>query len=247
MQPKSPMNPRRQVVRTISAPPGKTSSTPPSTTMTRRRKDTKTSRKNSTDSRTSSIGSRMSDDDSNDSSQFSLYAKSMLHEKGIIHSKEDEKVINTAIEKIMLETSEEDITNTMMVVVDGSENSEEQEQRNPERFKRLRELANFDYSDVTLDDINMAADDVLDEFQKEDSFQSETTGDQVFEVCNEVDELKSDCSNQSGHLTVYNNEEDTRHSTDTFYSLKEESEEDKDESKSSESFSFERSFNVVHL
>jgi hypothetical protein len=240
--------PRRQLSRTISAPPGKTSTTPPSSMMTNRRKNSKSSRKNSTSSRMSSDAN---DDDSNDSSQFSTYVQNSLG--GLICSKEDEDIIKAAIEKTLLENNQSNtdnpmIVNTdnpMIVVVDGSETNEEQEKRNPEKYQKFSALSSLDNNDVSLDDINMAAEDVPDAFHKDDSYQSAMAYDHGSEALNDIEELRNAASNQSNNLNVAMNDEDTRDSTDTFYSLKEESDEDKDDSKSSENFSFERSFNLL--
>jgi hypothetical protein len=191
------------------------------------------------------MSSDANDDDSNDSSQFSTYVQNSLLEKGLICSKEDEDIIKAAIEKTLLENNQSNTDNPMIVVVDGSETNEEQEKRNPEKYQKFSALSSLDNNDVSLDDINMAAEDVPDAFHKDDSYQSAMAYDHGSEALNDIEELRNAASNQSNHLNFAINDEDTRDSTDTFYSVKEESDEDKDDSKSSGTFSFEKSFNLL--
>ena len=189
--------------------------------------------------------------DSQDSAQFANFVKTNLQETGIICSQEDEAIINDAIEKTLLEVADEGSNSSMLQIVDGSVDKEEFEQRNPNRFQKLRELANFNDEDISLDDINMAAEDVPETKQNGDGNRSRPI---IEDAINE--ESNQSCSGIS-YLSM--REEDTRDSTDTFYSLKEESgeeslsdfnEESEGEidskksvkSKSSDSFSFENAF-----
>ena len=247
MRAKSPAPRRRQLSRVTSAPIGKSATLTPSPLSGNRKANQKPL------SRKSSASSRMSDSqtslDSQDSAQFANFVKTNLQDSGIICSKEDEEVIEDAIEKTLLEIGEEGSNSPMLQIVDGSADQEELEQRNPEKFQKLRELATFNYENISLDDINMAAEEVEEENDDGNRSKPVIEGDFIEE------------SNQSGSGVSYLSirEEDTRDSTDTFYSLKEESEEEKlsdfneeseeeidskksEKSKSSDSISFEKAF-----
>lgn len=184
--------------------------------------------------------------DSQDSAQFANFVKTNLQDSGIICSHEDQEVINDAIEKTLLEIGEGTANSSMLQIVDGRLDKEELEQRNPDRFQKFRDLANLNNDEISLDDINMEAEAVLDTIQHEDGNLSKQS-------------IGGEESNQSGENYLSIREEDTRDSTDTFYSLKEESEdeifsdlneqsEEEDDSKksrkskSSDNISFEKAF-----
>ena len=251
-RPNSSLLPKSQVSRTTSAPYGSKSKTlTPSPQQGNRKANVRDlSRKSST----SSTISRMTDEDSNDSSQFASFVKKSLHDSGIMCSKEDEEVVDDAIEKTLHEVSDgshnSSIHSSMMQIIDGSTDKEELEQRNPERFQKLRQLASNNYDDISLDDINMAGEEVLDNIRIDD--------------CNQLkpnERELNDESNTSGHGFLNVREEETRDSTDTFYSLQEESEKevfsdldevseeekesnksDKSETRSNDSLSVEKAF-----
>ena len=214
-RPNSSLPPKRQVSRTTSAPYGSKSKalTPSPQQGNRKANVRELSRKSST----SSTISRMTDEDSNDSSQFASFVKKSLHDSGIMCSKEDEEVIDDAIEKTLHEVSDgshnSSIHSSMMQIIDGSTDKEELEQRNPERFQKLRQLASYNYDDISLDDINMADEEVLDNI-KVDGYNQLKPNEREL----------NDESNISGHSFLSVREEETRDSTDTFYSFQEESE-----------------------
>ena len=68
------------------------------------KKDTKTASKNAS-------GARMSDDDSNDPSHFSSFVKHSLQEEGILCNEDDEKMIDNAIERTLLEVDKRSSNN----------------------------------------------------------------------------------------------------------------------------------------
>ena len=252
-RPNSSLQPKRQISRTTSAPYGSKSKTlTPSPKQSNRKANVRElSRKSST----SSAISRMTDEDSNDSAEFASFVKKSLHDSGIISSKEDEEVVDDAIEKTLHEVSDgshnSSLHSSMMQIIDGSADKEELEQRNPERFQKLRQLANNNYDDISLDDINMAGEEVFDNIEIDDNNQLKPNS-----LRDHNDE-----SNTSGNSFLSVQDEETRDSTDTFYSLKEEpekeffsdldevSEEEKDssksnisETKSTDSLSVEKAF-----
>ena len=165
----------------------------------------------------------MTDEDSNDSAQFASFVKKSLHDSGIISSKDDEDVIDDAIEKTLFELSDgsanSSLHSSMLQIVDGSMGKDELDQRNPDRFQKLRELASFNDDDICLDDVNLADEETAETTQKDDSNPSNTLF--VGEVDGESKKSSPDSRRRQ--------EEDRRDSTDTFYSLKEESEESEDE------------------
>ena len=210
---KSSLLPRKQLSRATSAPYGGKSTTSPQS-RTRKPNSRELSRKSST----SSTISRMTDEDSNDSAQFASFVKKSLHDSGVISSKEDEDVVNDAIEKTLFELSDgsanSSLHSSMLQIVDGSVAKDELDQRNPDRFQKLRELASFNDDDISLDNVNLAEEEIVEVMQKDDShFGGKVNGE----------------SNHSGTDSQRREEEESRDSTDTFYSLKEESEESEDE------------------
>ena len=213
VRPKSSLLPRKQLSRATSAPYGGKSTTSPQS-RTRNANSRELSRKSST----SSTISRMTDEDSNDSAQFASFVKKSLHDSGIISSKEDEDVVNDAIEKTLFELSDgsanSSLHSSMLQIVDGSVGKDELDQRNPDRFQKLRELASCNDDDISLDDVHLAEEEIVEVMQKDDSHY-------IREVNGE--------SNHSGTDSQRRQEEERRDSTDTFYSLKEESEESEDE------------------
>ena len=213
---RSPLPPRKQLSRATSAPYGGKSSVHTPSPQSRHRKAN--SRELSRKSSTSSTVSRMTDEDSNDSVQFANFVKKSLHDSGIMSSREDEDVVNDAIEKTLYELSDgstnSSLHSSMLQIIDGSMDKDELDQRNPDRFLKLRELASFN-DDISLADVNMAEEDVEDGLQKVDSNQSQPGEGEINEE-----------SNQSGS-NLHSQRRESRDSTDTFYSLKEESEEEK--------------------
>ena len=258
---KSPLSSRRQLSRATSAPYGGKSKTPtpPQHKGNRKIGSRELSRKSSTSS-TMSIVSRLTDEDSNDSTEFASFVRKNLQDNGIICSKEDEEVVNDAIEKTLYEHSDasnnSSLHSSMLQIVDGSVDKEELEQRNPERFQKLRQLASYNYDDISsLDDVNMAGEEVIENMKTDYISQSRLNVEKEFQ----------DESNQSGNSFRSVREEETRDSTDTFYSLKEESEEEKfsdldevseeeknskkssnSDSKTSDSLTFENAFKKLH-
>ena len=185
---------------------------------------------------TPSLISEGSDDSS---SSFTMFVKNNLQEKGIIVDKEDEDIVNNAIEKILSANGMQEDTSGMVEVVSRPKEHEEQDQqRNPERYQKFRELStgNINDDDTSLDDINMAGDEFLPDLQLSELTQSDMTGEEV------VGEVNNEDSNHSANECIGYDEEDTRDSIDTFYSVKEEPE---DESEDSDEFSFEKSFNLL--
>ena len=215
---KSSLLPRKQLSRATSAPYGGKSTTSPQS-RTRNANSRELSRKSST----SSTISRMTDEDSNDSAQFVSFVKKSLHDSGIISSKEDEDVVNDAIEKTLFELSDgsanSSIHSSMLQIVDGSVTKDELDQRNPDRFQKLRELASFNDDDISLDNVNLAEEEIVEVMQRDDSNPSNS---------HFVGKVNGE-SNHSGTDSPRRREEERRDSTDTFYSLKEESEESEDE------------------
>ena len=238
-----PLPQKQPLSRATSAPFGKSRS-PKTNTRNLSRK-----------SSTSSTISRMSDEDSNESSQFASFVKRNLHDSGVISSIEDEEVVNDAIGMVLSELSDgsanSSMHSSMIQIVDGSMDKEDMEKRNPERFQKLRALASCSDMDVSLDDINLADEEVVENFGKADSSHLKVFVEGDF----------NEESNQSGNSFLSMRDEDTKDSTDTFYSIQEGSDEDKvsdpdeisedengpkkitkSDSKSSDSFSFETAF-----
>ena len=238
-----PLPQKQPLSRATSAPFGKSRS-PKTNTRNLSRK-----------SSTSSTISRMSDEDSNESSQFASFVKRNLHDSGVITSIEDEEVVNDAIGMVLSELSDgsanSSMHSSMIQIVDGSMDKEDMEKRNPERFQKLRALASCSDMDVSLDDINLADEEVVENFGKADSSHLKVFVEGDF----------NEESNQSGNSFLSMRDEDTKDSTDTFYSIQEGSDEDKvsdpdeisedengpkkitkSDSKSSDSFSFETAF-----
>ena len=155
--PKSPAAVRRphtSLFRTSSAPQGATL-TPPIGT----RKLSKKASKNISDSRSSRISSEGSDDSN---SSFSLFVKNNLQEKGLICNKEDEQLIENAIKKTLLEHEMDEEGSGMTLEINcAKEKGEKQFRKNEEKYQKLQELSNFNYDDMSLDDINTAADELL--------------------------------------------------------------------------------------
>ena len=107
----------------------------------------------------------------------------------------------------------------MLQIVDGSVTKDELDQRNPDRFQKLRELASFNDDDISLDNVNLAEEEIVEVMQRDDSNPSNS---------HFVGKVNGE-SNHSGTDSPRRREEERRDSTDTFYSLKEESEESEDE------------------
>ena len=241
-----PLPQKQPLSRTASAPFGGKSRSPKTNT-----RKLELSRKSST----SSTMSRMSDEDSNESSQFASFVKRNLHDSGVISSVEDEEVVNDAIGMVLSELSDgsanSSMHSSMIQIVDGSMDKEDMEKRNPERFQKLRALASCNDDDVSLDDVNLADESVMENLQRADSSHLKVFVEGDF----------NEESNQSGNSFLSMRDEDTKDSTDTFYSIQEGSDEDKvsdldevsedengpkkitkSDSKSSDSFSFEAAF-----
>ena len=233
--PKSPAASRRphtSLFRTSSAPQGATL-TPPTGT----RKLSKKASRNISDSRSSRISSEGSDDSS---SSFSLFVKNNLQEKGLICNKEDELLIENAIKKTLLEHEMEEEGSGMILEINCAREKGEQPQqfrKSQEKYQKLRELSNFNYDDMSLDDINIAAEELL--FNSHDG-QVDPMVASMDESTPEIVSGDSKISSKNQSSSVY--EEDTRDSTDTFYSVPEEPEEN---SEGSAGFSFEKSFHLL--
>ena len=230
--PKSPAASRRphtSLFRTSSAPQGATL-TPPTGT----RKLSKKASRNISDSRSSRISSEGSDDSS---SSFSLFVKNNLQEKGLICNKEDEQLIENAIKKTLLEHEMEEEGSGMILEINCAREKGEQLRKNQEKYQKLRELSNFNYDDMSLDDINIAADELLFNSHEE---QVDPMVARMDESTPEIVSGDSKISSENQCSSVY--EEDTRDSTDTFYSVPEEPEEN---SEGSVGFSFEKSFHLL--
>ena len=233
--PKSPAASRRphtSLFRTSSAPQGATL-TPPTGTH----KLSKKASRNISDSRSSRISSEGSDDSS---SSFSLFVKNNLQEKGLICNKEDEQLIENAIKKTLLEHEMEEEGSGMILEINCAKEKGEQPQqfsKNQEKYQKLRELSNFNYDDMSLDDINIAADELLFNSHEE---QVDPMVARMDESTPEIVSGDSKISSENQSSSVY--EEDTRDSTDTFYSVPEEPEEN---SEGSAGFSFEKSFHLL--
>ena len=233
--PKSPAAVRRphtSLFRTSSAPQGATLTPPIST-----RKLSKKASRNISDSRSSRISSEGSDDSS---SSFSLFVKNNLQEKGLICNKEDEQLIENAIKKTLLEHEMEEEGSGMILEINCAKEKGEQQQqfgKNKEKYQKLQELSNFNYDDMSLDDINTAADELLFNSHEE---QVDQMAARMDESTTEIIKRDSKMSSENPSSGVH--EEDTRDSTDTFYSVPEEPEEN---SEGSVGFSFEKSFHLL--
>ena len=222
--------PHTSLFRTSSAPQGATL-TPPTGT----RKLSKKASRNISDSRSSRISSEGSDDSS---SSFSLFVKNNLQEKGLICNKEDEQLIENAIKKTLLEHEMEEEGSGMILEINcAKEKGEQQFGKNQEKYQKLQELSNFNYDDMSLDDINTAADELLFNSHEE---QVDPTAARMDESTPEIIKRDSKMSSENPSSSVH--EEDTRDSTDTFYSVQEEPEEN---SEGSVGFSFEKSFHLL--
>ena len=229
--PKSPAAVRRphtSLFRTSSAPQGATLTPPIST-----RKLSKKASRNISDSRSSRISSEGSDDSS---SSFSLFVKNNLQEKGLICNKEDEQLIENAIKKTLLEHEMEEEGSGMILEINCAKEKGEQQQqfgKNKEKYQKLQELSNFNYDDMSLDDINTAADELLFDSHEEQVARMDESTTEI---------IKRDSKMSSENPSSGVHEEDTRDSTDTFYSVPEEPEEN---SEGSVGFSFEKSFHLL--